>query len=221
VLPARALPSPRMHWRNPRRVRRCASGRSHDNGFRDYDPAVGRYARSDPMGLVGGSNTYVYVEGNPLSFADPWGLWASVSVSGNTVSITLPIQYSGPGVTADRIRDWNNAIQRTWTGKFGRYNVTTTVTNGPENKVTVRCGYGTSNTPPVGSATWFSLGRDKDTNPLWIPPHEAGHLLGLTDEYSPWSGIPYNGWEHDIMGALGQPPSATDIANIINRNPGK
>jgi RHS repeat-associated protein len=45
----------------------------HYNHFRDYDPAVGRYVESDPIGLFGGLNTYGYVYSDPLSRIDPTG----------------------------------------------------------------------------------------------------------------------------------------------------
>jgi RHS repeat-associated protein len=44
------------------------------NYFRDYDPTIGRYAESDPIGLNGGLNTYAYASDSGAMNADPLGL---------------------------------------------------------------------------------------------------------------------------------------------------
>lgn len=58
----------------------------HYNYFRDYDPGTGRYVQSDPIGIDGGLNTYLYANANPLSYVDPEGksavIWGAPIVIG-------------------------------------------------------------------------------------------------------------------------------------------
>jgi RHS repeat-associated protein len=54
-----------------------ASGLSY-NYYRDYNSRTGRYIESDPIGLMGGINTFGYVDANPLWYVDPEGLKSSL-----------------------------------------------------------------------------------------------------------------------------------------------
>lgn len=69
----------------------------HYNYFRDYDPRIGRYIQSDPIGLLGGTNTFGYVLGNPLRWFDRLGLCISGEPCPGVGQIDIPnVPYSQP-----------------------------------------------------------------------------------------------------------------------------
>lgn len=64
------------------------------NYFRNYDPTIGRYIQTDPIGLEGGRNLYSYATQNPLHYIDPMGQ-AAVSagvVTGEVIDILSGIR---------------------------------------------------------------------------------------------------------------------------------
>jgi RHS repeat-associated protein len=59
------------------------------NMQRDFDPQVGRYTESDPIGLAGGVNTYAYTGDDPIMNFDDLGLaQCSYSISAHTLTCT-------------------------------------------------------------------------------------------------------------------------------------
>lgn len=80
-----------LNLRYPGQVYDSISGMNY-NYFRDYDPGTGRYVESDPIGLGGGMSTYGYVDENPISFSDPFGL--EVGAPGPAESF-IPVWGSG------------------------------------------------------------------------------------------------------------------------------
>lgn len=67
----------------------------YHNGFRNYSPFLGRYIESDPLGLGGGLNSYVYVRANPLASFDRLGLVEA----GGPSCVSDPLACEGPSLS--------------------------------------------------------------------------------------------------------------------------
>ena len=67
------------------------------NFYRDYDPVVGRYIESDPIGLRGGLNAYAYAV-NPLLQIDPLGLMGNSGSTGTTRNVPKRRSDCGSGM---------------------------------------------------------------------------------------------------------------------------
>jgi RHS repeat-associated protein len=79
------------------------------NYFREYDSTIGRYVRSDPVGIRAGLNTYAYAGGNPLMLVDPRGLMNVVhktSITDVLRELAKPCEY------AENLRELLNVLER-------------------------------------------------------------------------------------------------------------
>jgi len=64
-----------MPMRFPGQYADIESGFSY-NYFRDYDPTLGRYIENDPIDLLGGPNTFSYVDADPIAFSVGLAWWS-------------------------------------------------------------------------------------------------------------------------------------------------
>ncbi len=84
------------------------------NVFRYYDPLTGRYITSDPIGLEGGLNSYLYAGSNPLLYTDPdgrismLGMLAHPMVWGPPALMTAYWMYTYPGAVQSLLDAWHN-----------------------------------------------------------------------------------------------------------------
>ena len=96
------------------------SGLNH-NYFRDYESRTGRYVESDPIGLLGGIDTYAYAMAAPFQMIDPWGLAGCVvNFLGYPIAIPntqthIPLAHSG-------VLAYNQTTGRARYYEYGRYN---------------------------------------------------------------------------------------------------
>jgi RHS repeat-associated protein len=87
------------------------------NYFRDYDPAIGRYVESDPIGLGAGINTFAYVQNDSVELIDALGLLVWRNVTTYASDLTAKAQWPaypgalpsivGPKPTGATIVDWS------------------------------------------------------------------------------------------------------------------
>ena len=164
------------------------------NYQRDYDPAVGRYAQSDPIGLAGGSSTYNYVEARPTGLLDPLGLRAKCECLGNgKANININFNFVGEGATPEVVSAMRSSIETNWSAPG--FSVTTSLGGWRASKITVPTGKGRSFVKG-NNGTWYA-----DEDP-WVAEHEGGHLMRLEDRYDEIvRGVttPHVGWEGTIM----------------------
>jgi RHS repeat-associated protein len=87
---------------------RDASGQMYRPNRYD-DPQTGQFTQPDPIGIAGGLNAYGFAEGDPVTYADPYGLcpnplaggWGSLQCAMEDI---IGAVRNAPKVVADRFR---------------------------------------------------------------------------------------------------------------------
>ena len=161
---------------------------------------------------------------------DLWGLVAEILIDDNDIHINIPIKFYGEAATKDNIDKTIEAIQNTWTGKFGSYSVITTVeivdisSDRISNSVLLIDDHDTSyvNNKQYGV---FYLKQDFfgiDYYPATVS-HEAGHLMGANDKYyeeinasGERTTFPMEGYENNIMATLDGVVEESIIEEILS-----
>jgi RHS repeat-associated protein len=130
----------------------------HYNLRRDYEPAIGRYVESDPIGLDGGLNTYAYVAASPLRFIDPKGL-AYCEYSITTGHMVCQPNDPANGWFSGYFVSGNNVI--------------------PGCKDNPDC-MGIRNVGPIPTGCWTWGGRGSTPDRIFLSP-VSGNDMGRTD----------------------------------------
>ena len=174
------------------------------NMARDYDPTVGRYVESDPLGIKAGVNTYAYVKGNPVSSSDSLGLLVRGDGWSNQ-------QWNDIENAAAKIRSELNKCSCTKGGSCIPCNLAQTLLNRLDTMIVAyaplggECGWTPPSNPPQG----LFLSQNA-WNPKKCPPgclastlhHELLHTTGLVFDVPNGSTPPAADYEKACIGDL-------------------
>jgi hypothetical protein len=217
-----------------------------DDASAVYHPTLGRFVERDPGPEEGpaaprigqyhdGMNLQQYVRSRPPNGRDPDGLKARVSVDEKycVIVVTLNIGIYGSQASDALAAQVKQSIESRWNGQTTRkgcrqsdpgncdVRVVANVKSYPsaehwtdvqeDNQVKFTGNTVRSWVSPFG----MSYGHWQ-SNEDWAYAHEAGHLMGLGDDYDYITNQPNTGHAGHMMGSYGGTVSQHEIEGILN-----
>jgi RHS repeat-associated protein len=155
------------------------------NYFRDYDPGLGSYKQSDPIGLAGGLNTYLYVLAKPLILVDAFGLDNPGMGPYGPPWSDPPIRYNAPPPQTVPV---NPHTERQVQCMMTKCQISLVITGGAEPWPHAPRNKGGKH--PIGEAVDFGTGANPLLDPSVFPKMR---MIGCACQ----CGFDYGGWEPD------------------------
>ena len=203
-----------------------------------------RWLNRDPIGVRGGANLYGFCGNNPIGVYDADGCAVGISQANRVITVTLNItiyyanriELNARTDLARIARRIKKQIEEKWNAQTWRYGCCTVrfVANVKHKNQVGSTGITDDNliaittdanhrnyVDGIGGNTGYWK-ADNVPGSDWEYAHEAGHLMGLNDDYTddPISGdsVPHRGHEDHIMGKWGKPVNQHEVEDLLRAN---
>ena len=213
-------------------------------GYRYYHPVLMRWLTEDPIGVEGGLNLYGFCGNNSLNLYDIDGRAVRIAQNGReiTVTVNITIYYAHRlelnartdlARIASRIK---KQIEEKWNAQVWHYGCCTVKFKANVKYRNQVCKNGITDdnliaisTDPKLRSEVYGVGgntgywnADNSPGTDWRFAHEAGHLMGLDDDYTddPASGrsVPHRGHGGHMMGEFDGSVNQHEVEDLLRAN---
>ena len=209
-------------------------------GYRFYSPSLMRWLNRDPIEEKGGLNLYGFCGNNPIGVYDTDGCAVQISQSGREITVTLNItiyyahrlELNARTDLAKIARRIKKQIEEKWNAQTWRYGCCTVKFKANVNYRNQVGSRGISDDNLIAISTDPELrsyvdavggntGRwtaDNRRGTDWRFAHEAGHLMGLDDDYNEQTGLPNPGHAGHMMAGWDMPVHQHEVEDMLRAN---